>query len=63
MSNRRLMAPPEEITRRQGLGAAMRRMEAEFPLETVVKGSKRDGEEENKGEPEKKKSKVSDRQR
>ena len=53
---RRLVAPPDEITR--GLGAAMRRMEAEFPLEAVVakKGSKRGAEEEeNKGEPEKKK--------
>ena len=58
---RSLMAPPEEVTR--GLGAAMRRMMEEFPLEAVVagKGSKRGAEEEekNKGEPEKKKDKTS----
>ena len=54
---RRLMAPPEEVTR--GLGAAMRRMAEEFPLEVVVagKGAKREAEE-NKGEPEKKKGKT-----
>ena len=51
------MAPPEEVTR--GLGATMRRMTEEFPLEVVVagKGAKREAEQ-NKGEPEKKKGKT-----
>ena len=51
------MAPPEEVTR--GLGAAMRRMTEEFPLEVVIpgKGGKRESDE-NKGEPEKKKVKT-----
>ena len=53
------MAPPEEVTR--GLGAAMRRMAEEFPLEVVVagKGAKREADE-NKGEPERKKGKTAD---
>ena len=54
---RRLLTPPEEVTR--GLGAAMRRMEAEFPLEVVVAKKRGAEEEENKGEPEKKKDKIS----